>query len=1209
MLGQLAEDERDQLEEKMMADNEFYDSVLLAEDDLIEEYVESDLPEGDRAEFEAAYLSTPEGRRRISYANAMHKYAEAKTILENDAQAEASISATKLAGSGRLREPTKPVPEIAAQRDKTMQSRWWRRRISIGYVAAAAVIVIGVAFGIWRVFIFESDVTKGTKALALAYREQRPFEARISGLTYAPALTTRGGEPKVDPTARNLAESILLEAVLTHPSATTHYAAGRLYLAEKNFDEAIKQFEEANEPNNAQLQSDYGAALLEYGIAFENNEDGSAKVEAFARSLEHLNRALSINPSLHEALFNRAILHQQMMLLDRAAEDWHTYLEQDPQGPWAAEARQYLEQLEEHQSRAEQNRETLTENFLRACRGKEAEQAWALFSPNREKLIGELLATYLDSATDSSNTAGREALGALAYAGELDERRCGDHYTADMARFYRTASRQQLPAARVGSQLMRQAQEAYDRANVNIAAGKRAEARAIFMKIGDQCDAQLATYWLALHLWEQSQIQQSQAMFDPLLRACQANQHLWLYARSLHQQAGIAFKRNGYSSSIAYEDEARRMAERFNDVWLICSARSAAIDHYRFLGNRDALFRQIAAGWGGLGTSSLEPLALWRQYDTLAQAFTRFAYFDAAIDCALEALKFAARIGEFVTVSYSQTNLGMLYGKAQRFDDAFSTVQRAYEAASAAADPAVGHLMQVNTTVQMGHLHRARGEFAEARGQYDHALELYNQYNLRDPSNLYQTRKGRLACYLALDDTAAAQQELALLLPMMDEYRAKIIEVENRDNFFDGEQSVYDLGIELAAVRLQDWPKAFDYAEESRARSLLDLMNANARGMSRDGKPGQKQKGETQPLPLSEIQSRLPADARLLEYAVLDNQLLIWVVAGDDTLQHAAVPVTQADLTETVLRFRAALQSDTEAAHIESRRLARELFRRLIAPIADELVDSHRLFIVPDKVLCELPWDALTSTDGRVLLEKYLLMLSPSASSFARCTEIAAQKDDGRDERILAIGNPSFDRTAFPRLESLGAAESEARTIASLYAAGPPLIGLQARESAVCEALAGVDILQFAGHCLIDERSPMRSSLLLARESSGGASAPDGLLQAQEICGLRMPRLRLAVLSACQTGVERYYGGEGMIGMARAFLAARVPLVVASLWPVDSAPTARLMIEFHENRRHGMHTAEALREAKRGLLRKSEDPYRDASLWAAFAVIGGQANF
>jgi CHAT domain-containing protein len=113
---------------------------------------------------------------------------------------------------------------------------------------------------------------------------------------------------------------------------------------------------------------------------------------------------------------------------------------------------------------------------------------------------------------------------------------------------------------------------------------------------------------------------------------------------------------------------------------------------------------------------------------------------------------------------------------------------------------------------------------------------------------------------------------------------------------------------------------------------------------------------------------------------------------------------------------------------------------------------------------------------------------------------------------------------------------------------------------------------------------------------------------------MRLPATRLVVLSACQTGIEQQYRGEGAVGIARPFLAAGVPLVVASLWPVDSDATERLMVGLHRLRARGgggdhLPTAEALRRAQIELLRGVDGRYRQPYYWAAFTAIGGYAEF
>jgi CHAT domain-containing protein len=153
-------------------------------------------------------------------------------------------------------------------------------------------------------------------------------------------------------------------------------------------------------------------------------------------------------------------------------------------------------------------------------------------------------------------------------------------------------------------------------------------------------------------------------------------------------------------------------------------------------------------------------------------------------------------------------------------------------------------------------------------------------------------------------------------------------------------------------------------------------------------------------------------------------------------------------------------------------------------------------------------------------------------------------------------------------------------------------------------------VVHFAAHYVIDAKSPLESALLLSQPKQSSGHEADGLLQASEIYGLKLPRTRLAVLSACQTAAERSYQGEGAIGMARAFISAGVPVVVASLWPVDSGPTADLMIKFHEYRKtNGMPAAEALRMAQRDMLAMPDEKLRRPYAWAGFVAFGGHTNF
>jgi CHAT domain-containing protein len=154
------------------------------------------------------------------------------------------------------------------------------------------------------------------------------------------------------------------------------------------------------------------------------------------------------------------------------------------------------------------------------------------------------------------------------------------------------------------------------------------------------------------------------------------------------------------------------------------------------------------------------------------------------------------------------------------------------------------------------------------------------------------------------------------------------------------------------------------------------------------------------------------------------------------------------------------------------------------------------------------------------------------------------------------------------------------------------------------------EVVNLATHYLIDDRSPMLSKLVLSSEGpyQNDLSA-DGSLQGYELYSLRLPSTRLVVLAGCQTLGDQFFSFEGAVGAARPFISAGVPLVVASLWPVDSKATADLIVEFHRQRKPGVaSSARALQEAQLKMIRSAD--YKQAPFyWAGFSLVGGFADF
>jgi CHAT domain-containing protein len=121
-----------------------------------------------------------------------------------------------------------------------------------------------------------------------------------------------------------------------------------------------------------------------------------------------------------------------------------------------------------------------------------------------------------------------------------------------------------------------------------------------------------------------------------------------------------------------------------------------------------------------------------------------------------------------------------------------------------------------------------------------------------------------------------------------------------------------------------------------------------------------------------------------------------------------------------------------------------------------------------------------------------------------------------------------------------------------------------------------------SGPAMLPDLPSLRAYLVCA-----GANLPctegqeDGLLTAEEIEWLDLSRCRMAVLSACMSGLGEPVPGEGLHSLSRAFHLAGVHTVISSLWNVHDDETCLLMRSFHRRlwkERKG--ALEALREAQ-----------------------------
>lgn len=1188
LLGELDEAEQQATEERLLKEDKLFDLLLVAEDELVDDYLGGELSGHGRKRFESFFLSTPERQRKLSFAMALRRYVTAEVAAEA---------------------PTKLSPRVTADR-----SSWWRQAFSTPYLrlAAAALIILAIGLGTWRVFFQRPETSNGIAALREAYRDQRPTEARITGLNYAePPSTTRGSQQeKLDYLARDRARALIQLEANEHPSAQSYHDLGRLYLAEHEFDKAIDQFEKALklDEKNAQLHSDYGAALIEIAKAFRSKGEAGKSLEAFAKSLEQLNRAIDLNTSLREAVFNRALCYEGMVLPRLAEQDWRTYLEKDSISKWADEARRKLKELEERNNKISQTSEQLYQGFLIAYQAKDDGRGWKALREGRARtgnvITERLLDSYLGSVAYGRDDEAIGYLNMISYAGDLEYRKTGDRFTEDLAAFYQRVSPRQRRVVGEARRLMKAAAETYEHEEHDKTVELYDRARRLFALAGDSCEAAVAECWTGIANLR-IDAKRSLLILEPLSRILNEREYKYLLAQGLNGRADGESSQRSFSKTLNLGKLAFDLSEQIEDVrGMLRNSQFPVAMHQRFGDYRQSL-SHIARAFDLASRFSPEPHELWPFYQQTAFNLYSLQLFAAALDSQREALRLAIASGLPLLKSRSYARLGLIDEKLGDEEEAIKNGELALAVGQTIKSKKSRENVVANSALNLAYLYRQRGDLARAVTYYDQAIQLHNALNIE--IYLFEAHKGKLISLIGLHDDRAAEAEMKTAIEVIEQYRPKILEESNRIGFFDLAQSIYDLAIDFSYSRMHDDQQAFQYAEFSHARSLLDLMKTNAKVINGAGKPDVKLPDVTSPLTITDIRQQLPNDVRVLEFSVLDDKILIWVISQNDIVSKES-PVAASRLNQRVRRYLDLIAKPDETAYGEAASIANELYDLLISPVEPLLGANGYLCIVPDKILTYLPFGALISPRSSYFVEDHCFGLAPSASIFLAASERASQMKKTGSESFLGIGNPSFDRSRFP---DLPIAAKEVTDIARFYTASLPLCGDRAREGRVKYEMKRANVIHLASHYVVDEQSPMLSKLLLAVESEP-ANQPDedGFLQASEVYDMQLPRTRLVVLSACQTGIERSYQGEGAISIARPFMKAGVPVVVASLWPVESDSTSRLMTDLHSHRKEErVSTAEALRRAQRHMLHSADERYRHPYYWASFAALGGYAKF
>ncbi|MGH9328976.1 MAG: CHAT domain-containing protein, partial [Vicinamibacterales bacterium] len=382
------------------------------------------------------------------------------------------------------------------------------------------------------------------------------------------------------------------------------------------------------------------------------------------------------------------------------------------------------------------------------------------------------------------------------------------------------------------------------------------------------------------------------------------------------------------------------------------------------------------------------------------------------------------------------------------------------------------------------------------------------------------------------------------------------------------------------------------------------------------------------PLGVDAIRALLDEGTVLLEYGLGDARSYLWVVSPREIRAFTLPPRAEIEALARRVHDGFARSAPTRQTEPASDAWDRRALTRLLLEPAALLLGSKRLVLVLPGALSLVPFGALPQpgADAALMFARHEIVQIPSATILGAMRSLTAGR--ARPSKTLAIfADPIFDATD-PRLRSastsprrdrtpppsalrlpglsltrLPFSRDEAEAIAALAPTSvSTFLGLDATRERVLErALADYRFIHFATHGVVNQDVPTLSSLILSLVDRTGRPR-DGLVMLPDIYDMTL-NADVVVLSGCQTALGKQVRGEGPIGLARAFMYAGVPRVVASLWPVDDLATTELMKRFYRGMLvDGLPPAAALRTAQRELAtsRRWASPY----FWAPFVLQG-----
>ncbi len=532
-----------------------------------------------------------------------------------------------------------------------------------------------------------------------------------------------------------------------------------------------------------------------------------------------------------------------------------------------------------------------------------------------------------------------------------------------------------------------------------------------------------------------------------------------------------------------------------------------------------------------------------------------------------------------------------------------------------------GQMAQVSQ-ISLGKAASIENNPKQAEKHYKKAIELIE--TLRAPLSAEEFRMAFLADKLLPFENLAkiylAENKLQEAFLLIEKARARTLAENLEGNFvWQNEETSTKLTQKLKDLREElNWfysrlsraeaGKTEDLQSgiKQREKRIADVMRQIESTKSACAEVGAKRANLSEAQELKDLQKTLGSEKVLIEFVCFDGNFSAFVITSKKIhfVENLARETLIIEFLEGLrfqfgtLRYGAKNLGDF-VGELKKRAdfYLEKLYEKLLLPL-EKYIGVQDLVIVPVGALHYVPFHALRfqnslrervsqpshtkqpahadCSDSSYLIENREIVYVPSAKIW----QFLMQKPAKQIKNALLIGFAD---------EKIPLVNREIEAIEKIFPKAQVFTDGAANFENYTKNAPAFDVLHLACHGQFRTDNSLFSSLHLA----------DGFVTVKDICSQKL-KAELVTLSACETGLNKIFAGDEILGLARGFLLAGVSTLILSLWTVNDEATTELMKDFYTNLQRGFSISASLQTAQNNFIKRGAHPY----FWSPFALIG-----